>query len=432
MANPEGRHGAIRVECEVDGVTVTLAPDQLRPSGAFVPASMDSGTASAPRGDASLQPIDAEIELILRSPVGEAVLRALVVQVITLEQAAQSGRKPGYGVLFLDLVDDQRAFIGLTLDALDRAERAAQAAQAAETRRRLTPTRPRPRIPSSPLEPPSIATRKRKLCAEGSETLRRLQTELQKLPARSPFAVLGLEQDADAETARLAYLTVSKRYHPHVYARFDSEEINTAATDLFIAYKRAYTTVRSSIRPPKQPSAPTTTSAAPRPERPPTLPPPAAVVPVIVKTEVTQQRHSIPVKHGPSPLSPQLTRSSIPVRAPAVTSDRPAQTGRRAAVDADMALSAALKHLAGSRFDQAELELERLCEQHPEHRDSQVWLHVCRARRLKAARRPEAALDHYRAVLAIDPEHREAIEHVGRGKKRGGGLVGKWFSGDDE
>ena len=115
MANPEGRRQedarATQVFCEVDGRAITLTSDQLRLSGAFVPSS------SPPR-------IDTELELTLRSPVGEAVLRALVVQVITREQAAQSGRTAGFGVLFLDLVDDQRAFIGLTLDALDRAARA--------------------------------------------------------------------------------------------------------------------------------------------------------------------------------------------------------------------------------------------------------------------------------------------------------------------
>ena len=50
---------------------------------------------------------------------------------------------------------------------------------------------------------------------------------------------------------------------------------------------------------------------------------------------------------------------------------------------------------------------------------------------LRWLRRPDAAADHYRAVLALDPDHREASEHVGRGKKRVG-LVGKWLRGDDE
>src|SRR5690349_9184663 len=111
MANPEGRRGATQVFCEIDGLAIALSPDQLRLSGAFVPSP-------------SPPPMDAEIELTLCSPVGDAVLRALVVQVVTPEQAAQSGRSAGFGVLFLDLVDDQRAFIGLTLDALDRAPRA--------------------------------------------------------------------------------------------------------------------------------------------------------------------------------------------------------------------------------------------------------------------------------------------------------------------
>src|SRR6185295_4257134 len=97
MANPEGRHGAPSIVlCEVDGFAVELSPDQLRPSGAFIATD-------------SPQPMDRELLMTLHSPFGEAVLRALVVQVIWPDQAAQSGRTAGYGVLFLDLADDQRA-----------------------------------------------------------------------------------------------------------------------------------------------------------------------------------------------------------------------------------------------------------------------------------------------------------------------------------
>lgn len=480
MANPEGRRQddarATHVHCEIGGSAVALTADQLRLSGAFVP---------------SLSPpeIDAEFELTLRSPVGEAVLRALVVQVITREQALQSGRTAGFGVLFLDLADDQRAFIGLTLDALDRAARAqAQAeAAAAAARRRPSPPRPRMRIPSSPLEPPVATTRKRKLSAEGTATLQRLRSELEKLPTRSPSAVLGLEPTADAETARNAFLEISKRCHPHVYARFDSAEINTAATDLFIAYKRAYSTVRANTRSAAKAAAGTAPSAG---QRAPAetavlaspLPSAAQMDPAIafdVATPAPSRSDAAPRDGGgpaaaqpstsdPSPppsrsMQPAAARALAqqlgqtfggrvamtsaqrsPAREPAVTprssfnpqysavvSDGPRTSERRTAADTEMALRAALKHLAGSRFDQAELELERLCELRPDHRDSHVWLHVCRARKLKAERRLDAAIEHYRAVLALDPQHREASEHVARGRKRGG-MVGKWFSGDDE
>jgi len=471
MANPEGRHGATQVHCEVAGFAVALGPDQLRPSGAFIPSP-------------SPPAIDAEIELTLHSPVGDAVLRALVVQVITREQAAQSGRSAGFGVLFLDLVDDQRAFIGLTLDALDRAQRA-EAAAAAEARKRTAATRrPRPRIPSTPLEPPVATTRKRKLSAEGTSTLQRLRKELEKLPTRSPFAVLGIEPNADPETARSAFLEISKRCHPHVYARFDSAEINTAATDLFIAYKRAYSTVRANARVPAGAAAGTAVGAAQQAE-PANASSPSPVpasqridsgAPAVVRSESPAMRSEPADDPAAKPVSQEgaSTRQSSPTppaaralaqhlgqdfggrvtlrpaaraavrarsaaaaiseppgaRTASVTSDRPQGAERRAA-NLEIALHAALKHLAGSRFDQAELELERLCELSPEHRHCRVWLHVCRARKHKAARRPDAALEHYRAVLALDPEHREAAEHLARSKKRGG-VVGKWFSGDDE
>jgi hypothetical protein len=466
------------VLCEVDGLAVALSPEHLRPSGAFIPST-------------SPQPIDAEITMTLHSPFGDAVLRALVVQVITREQAAQSGRAAGYGVLFLDLADHQRAFIGLTLDALDRAQRDALAAQreaqAAQTRR-LTPARARQRIPSSPLEPPIHTKRKRKLSVEGADVLRRLRTELEKLPTRTPFAMLGLEADADAEATRDAFLRISKRCHPHVYARYDSPEINTAATDLFIAYKRAYATARTLARPvskrprsngpamealptassgapidnapalrggaPLSPSSPATSSspaqaprkaecisAIPSPvdDRParPSAPPPASPPPAAraLAQQLGQQlppRASIATVQRSAPRDRSAVvplRASVPTRAPGNPSERPQESRRT--FDAEIALGSALKHLASSRFEQAELELEQLCTLRPGHRDSQIWLRVCRARRLKAERKPDLAIEEYRAVLELDPDHREALEHAGRRRKRGG-LGGKWFGGDDE
>ena len=471
MANPEGRQGApTSVRCVVDGLAVALSPEHLRPSGAFIPSN-------------SPQAIDAEITMTLHSPFGDAVLRALVVQVITREQAALSGRIAGYGVLFLDLADDQRAYIGLTLDALDRAQRQALAAERelAAKARRLTPARPRQRIPSSPLEPTIYTKRKRKLSAEGADALRRLRTELEKLPTRTPFAVLGLEADSDAEATRDAFLRISKRCHPHVFARYDSPEINTAATELFIAYKRAYATARTLARPvSKRPSnrgpamepLPTASGAAPalrggassappvpanaspaqaprkpedisaipspvddlpaRPSAPaPAMPPPAARALAQQLGHQLPPRVSIPVVQRSAARDRSAVvplRASIPSRA-GNSSDRPQESRRT--FDAEIALGSALKHLASSRFEQAQLELEQLCALRPGHRDSQIWLRLCRARRLKAERKPDAAIEEYRAVLELDPEHREALEHVGPRRKRGG-LGGKWFGGDDE
>jgi hypothetical protein len=392
----------------------------------------------------------------------------LVVQVIWPDQAAQSGRTAGYGVLFLDLADDQRAFIGLTLDAIDRAQRAEAAAEAA--RRRMTPPKPRQRIPSSPLEPAAQTTRKRKLSAEGADLLRKLRTELEKLPTRTPFAVLGLEPDADAEATRNAFLQISKRSHPHVYARFDSPEINTAATELFIAYKRAYATARTLARPAARPSAraaatrtsvpdeiemlPSATPSNPTPppkrecisskpsvansEKPAraSIPPPASP-PAAARALAQQLGHQLPPRTSMPVVqrsAPQNRSAVVPLRASqpqgSISNSERVQDPRRT-FDAEIALGSALKHLASSRFDQAEHELEQLCQLRPGHRDAQIWLRVCRARRLKAERKAELAQEEYRSVLELDPEHREALENVGPRRRRGG-IGGKWFGGGDE
>jgi predicted Zn-dependent protease len=133
--------------------------------------------------------------------------------------------------------------------------------------------------------------------------------------------------------------------------------------------------------------------------------------------------------------APQNRSAVVPLRASqpqgSISNSERVQDPRRT-FDAEIALGSALKHLASSRFDHAELELEQLCQLRPGHRDAQIWLRVCRGRRLKAERKAELAQEEYRAVLELDPEHREALENVGPRRRRGGGIGGKWFDGGDE
>ena len=83
------------------------------------------------------------------------------------------------------------------------------------------------------------------------ELLGRLQAELATLSSQTPWAILGISQGADPSAARAAFFAASKRCHPHVYARYGLPEIKDTVTALFIAYKRAFTTMTKTSKPPR-------------------------------------------------------------------------------------------------------------------------------------------------------------------------------------
>jgi len=238
--------------CEIDGSPVTLLAEDLSTAGFFVQTTTP-------------KPMDHELEIFVRSSVGELFALGQVVQVVDSSRAKAEGRRPGYGLLFTSLEDDQRAFIGLTLDALDRWQRArAKAEAAARLATRAAPNRP-PTIPS--LKPPAPTTTAVELKQIASD----LRAELAKLQGKTAWTALGLEPDAPLDGAKEAFLRASKRFHPHKYARHNSDEVTKLATEVFIAYKRSYSVLTklaprgttAAVRDPGRKPSRTLTSIAP-------------------------------------------------------------------------------------------------------------------------------------------------------------------------
>jgi hypothetical protein len=222
--------------CEIEGVPVTLREEDLSTAGFFIETSTPYA-------------MDRELEIYVRSSVGELFARGQVVQVVGPTRARSQNRRAGYGLLFTSLEDDQRAFIGLTLDALTRARALAVKAPSAPPAPRLPSAPPPPKPPSvHPPKTPSAARPKPQLTqpAVTEDVVARkaieaeLRAELSKVQGKTAWTALGLEADAPLGGAKEAFLRLSKRFHPHKYARHNSPEITKLATEVFIAYKRAY------------------------------------------------------------------------------------------------------------------------------------------------------------------------------------------------
>jgi len=237
--------------CEIDGSPVTLLAEDLSTAGFFVQTTTP-------------KPMDRELEIFVQSSVGELVALGQVVQVVDAKRAKAENRRPGYGLLFTSLEDDQRAFIGLTLDALDRWQRARAKAEAA-MRLAARPAERDPTIPS--IKPPAPTT----TSAELKQIAGELRAELAKLQGKTAWTTLGVDADSPLDGAKEAFLRASKRFHPHKFARHNSAEITKLATEVFITYKRSYSVLTklaprvsaTGLQDPNRPPGRTLTSIAP-------------------------------------------------------------------------------------------------------------------------------------------------------------------------
>jgi hypothetical protein len=97
--------------------------------------------------------------------------------------------------------------------------------------------------------------------------------------------------------------------------------------------------------------------------------------------------------------------------APAGTK-RPTANGAVSGVPHDPRLHQAASLLERGRFDLAERKVAEMLEDNPELIVAKILAHVIDARRLRAQFAFEQAIERYRAVLRLDPEHREATEQL--------------------
>ncbi|MDD9933530.1 MAG: hypothetical protein OXT09_08005 [Myxococcales bacterium] len=352
---PAGGPGK-RLYCEIDGIEVVLDVTDLSPAGLFVQTT-------------TMLEADSEVEVFLRTPIGQMSVQAVVVQTVTYERAASEGRKPGFGLLFSGLTGEQSALVARSLCELaskpaPKPPRKATGAKAKAARKAARAAAgaasPRPRM-----DP------------EARQTLKHLERELDSVRSGSPWAILGIDSGSHAEKAREAYFTASKRYHPHKYARFDSDEITSVVTEIFIAHKRAYATImRTSVQP----------------------------------------------LAGSEPGRPSGLNGKAQDR---VTSIRP----RRQQSDVVSLVKEGMRCLAASRFADAEACFARALDKKEDEQQAALWLQLCRARKAKAEGRGDDAIKHYQSALKLDPSNKEAQEGAAASSKKGR-LFGRLFKAE--
>lgn len=221
---PEPRRS---LHCEIDGLPSEVETAELSGAGMFVLTPQPLS-------------IDSEVSVFLRIDQQRFEMTGHVVTSVSCDQASESGKKPGYALLFTNLSEDERK-------ALSVAARNLRAASAPPRAPSTSPATKPSRASVARFEPPALADKRAGDDARYDPMelalLGRLRGELSELEDKTPWAVLGVSQGAEPSTIKAAFFQASKRYHPHLYARYRHPEIKRVVTNLFIAHKRAYTTM---------------------------------------------------------------------------------------------------------------------------------------------------------------------------------------------
>ncbi len=262
----------------------------------------------------------------------------------------------------------------------------------------------------------------------------RLQAELDRLVTANPFDALDLEFEATSQQIRTSFLTLTKKYHPSLYARMDRPVVKLA-NEVFLRVKDAY--VRLSDETSHQQAldmfgpksrAPTATWRGPVAKKPPA---PAATP----TTERSIARGTPPSsRRGPAhvrtkrPTPSRQTGSQGRVRPPSGAQEIANglnDTLRRRNDDYEMAL----KMITRGRYKDARTLFHKVAVEDPKTKKYRVQMHFSWGLEHEDDGQFDQARKEFERALSIDPEFKRAHEAIDRlpQDKKGSGFFSKIF-----
>ncbi len=103
------------------------------------------------------------------------------------------------------------------------------------------PAPPAPRPSAARAEPPGPAISEgADMVAAEQDLMKALAAEAESMKKLNPFLVLGIGYDATDAQVRAAFGELTKRYHPDLFARFESTQLRQVAAEIFILIRDAY------------------------------------------------------------------------------------------------------------------------------------------------------------------------------------------------
>ena len=117
-----------------------------------------------------------------------------------------------------------------------------ESALAAEQKRRQTPPSG---VPVAPMRtgasgPVAAVETGQDVSAAEQELVTALNAEAESLRKLNPFLVLGVGYEANDADVRAAFGELTKRYHPDLFARYESKQLRETAAEIFIVIRDAY------------------------------------------------------------------------------------------------------------------------------------------------------------------------------------------------
>ncbi|MDB4960245.1 MAG: heat shock protein DnaJ domain protein [Myxococcales bacterium] len=340
-----------------------------------------------------------------------------------------------------------------------------ESALASESKRRNTPAAGVPVVSTSTTSGPipAISDSEDVVAAE-QDLIKALLSEAESLRKLNPFLVLGVGYEATDADVRAAFGELTKRYHPDLFARYESTELRQVAAEIFILIRDAYrklgdesgrsqalaslgrpaaapraVPLRAPTPPPvqiKPPLARPSTSQIPPIPRPnempkpiqdgtPTArpgeipPPPTAAVPplaparpsstttVPIPSSTRTPSHGMPrvAMDPPAPrAAPSPTRSQgIPRLAPEPTTPPPVDTSDVNPIE---------ELMDQGKFDEAVVAYKVAAKKNPSDRSARAGIEVAEGLRAIAQRDRLEAAQRFEAALEIDPSNERAAREL--------------------
>jgi len=343
-----------------------------------------------------------------------------------------------------------------------------ESALASEVKRRDTPATGIPVVsmtpPTGPV--PAVGESDDVIAAE-QELIKALLSEAESLRKLNPFLVLGVGYEASDGDVRAAFGDLTKRYHPDLFARYESTELRQLAAEIFILIRDAYRKLGDDAsraqslaalgRPAPRPipvRAPTPPPVPVKPPRPPTphvqvapppttAPPAARIKPETPKAITDATPTMIPGEAPPTPtVAVPPSRSQPVATVPMPSSQTPAKAMARLIPDSrSNTPSHGVQRVAAptatrpptvpppkpvpdsdsnpiddlldeGKFDEAILAYKLAAKKNPSDRSARAGVEVAEGVRAMAQRDRLEAAQRFEAALEIDPSNERAAREL--------------------
>ncbi len=297
-----------------------------------------------------------------------------------------------------------------------------QALRQAERQRQAPPTFG----PTTPSSEASLEDGNQLVEAEG-QLISALHAELSSLRKLNPFQLLGVGYDTTDEAVRAAFAELTKRYHPDRFARYQSAEARSLASEIFILIRDAYRHAGSAnarnqtLRALRSGGQPQRAAAPPPAEKPPAPAPAPVPKPKPAPTAAPTPAVKLPLP-APDPEPPARPAAGSPPPAPLAAGDLfadPRAPGESRPVDIPRAdfnrptgrvTTASL--VEQGKYDQALAIYSLASRRNPDDLLARAGVELCHGLKALAEGDRLHSAQRFETVLELDPTNERAAREL--------------------